>query len=74
MGNVTSDYFLLELMVNEARPSLQRCMACHISSHHIIFFGTCDALIYFHVGMRRLCQHNFGNNRYVCESGIMLAF
>ena len=24
--------------------------------------------------MRRLCQHNFGHNRYVWESGIMLAF
>ena len=49
MGNVTSDYFLLELMVNEARPSLQHCKACHVSSHHIIFFGACDALMYFHV-------------------------
>ena len=27
-----------------------------------------------HIGMRRLCQHNFGHNRYVWESGIMLAF
>ena len=26
------------------------------------------------VGMRRLCQHNLGHNRYVWESGIMLAF
>ena len=26
------------------------------------------------VGMRRLCRHNFGHNRYVWESGIMLAF
>ena len=26
------------------------------------------------VGMRRLRWHNFGHNRYVWESGIMLAF
>ena len=26
------------------------------------------------LGMRRLCQHNFGHNKYVWESGIMLAF
>ena len=26
------------------------------------------------VGMRRLCRHNFGHNRYVWESRIMLAF
>ena len=29
---------------------------------------------YFYVGMRRLCWHNFGHNRYVWKSGIMLAF
>ena len=28
----------------------------------------------YSVGMQRLCQHNFGHNRYVWESGIMLAF
>ena len=28
----------------------------------------------FGVGMRRLCWHNFGHNRYVWKSGIMLAF
>ena len=26
------------------------------------------------LGMRRLCRHNFGHNRYVWESRIMLAF
>ena len=26
------------------------------------------------LGMQRLCRHNFGHNRYVWESGIMLAF
>ena len=26
------------------------------------------------IGMRQLCWHNFRNNRYVWESGIMLAF
>ena len=26
------------------------------------------------LGMRQLCRHNFRHNRYVCESGIMLAF
>ena len=25
------------------------------------------------LGMRQLCQHNFKRNRYVLESGIMLA-
>ena len=26
------------------------------------------------LGVWQLCRHNFGHNRYVCESGIMLAF
>ena len=31
-------------------------------------------LLQWYVGMQRLCRNNFGHNRYVWESGIMLAF
>ena len=43
-GNLTFDYFLLKLQVNETIPSLQPCMACHVFSHHIISFDACDVL------------------------------
>ena len=36
--------------------------------------GTRGKVAVLLIGMRRLCRNNFGHNRYMWESGIILAF
>jgi len=56
MVSVIFDYCLSKLQVNEARPSLKLCMACHVSFYCTVSSGACDVLMCFHKYFKCFCH------------------